>query len=95
MGAFIDAIMRLLGAVAFWVIVQPWEQCLRVRMGKHVRMLPSGFHWRLPLIDTVFKQSVRMRTAMLPTPDANDGGWRHRRGRRDFGLRDRGHSPAL
>lgn len=53
--------------VVFWVIVAPWESALRVRCGKHVKVLPAGIHWRIPLFDAVYRQSVRMRMGHIST----------------------------
>lgn len=51
----------------WWVVVQPWEQALRVRLGKHVRRLGSGCHLRVPFADVIYRQSVRMRWCDLST----------------------------
>jgi regulator of protease activity HflC (stomatin/prohibitin superfamily) len=51
----------------WWIIVQPWESCIRVRLGRHVVLLAPGIHWRIPYVDEAFKQSVRLRIAHLPT----------------------------
>jgi regulator of protease activity HflC (stomatin/prohibitin superfamily) len=47
-----------------WVMVEPWEQALRVRLGKYVRKLSPGTHLRIPYIDVVHKKSARYRTAL-------------------------------
>lgn len=50
-----------------WVLmVSPWEQALRVRAGKHVKLLHAGAHLRIPFIDRVFRQSVRRRLCTIP-----------------------------
>lgn len=59
-----DAIRR---ALQWWIIIAPWEQGIRVRMGKHVTRLEPGVHLRLPLVHAVYRQSVRMRWCDLPT----------------------------
>lgn len=62
------ALLRQIGQVfTWWVCVAPWEQCLRVRAGKRVEILRTGIHLRLPFVDVVFVQSVRLRIATLPT----------------------------
>lgn len=45
----------------WWIIIVPWEQAVRVRLGKHVRILTAGVHLRIPYLDKIFKQSVRRR----------------------------------
>ena len=56
----------------WWVIVQPWESCLRVRLGRHVALLAPGVHWRIPYVDQAYRQSVRLRIAHLPTQTVID-----------------------
>lgn len=62
-----DTISRLVGQVIFWAAVQPWEQAIRVRFGKHVRRLQPGFHLRIPIIDQVHKQTSAWRTSLIST----------------------------
>ena len=45
--------------------VAPWEQAIRVRAGKHVRLLGAGFYIRIPFIDRIYKQSIRRRLRVL------------------------------
>ena len=45
--------------------VAPWEQALRVRAGKHVKLLSAGIHLKLPIVDTVYVQTVRRRVASV------------------------------
>jgi regulator of protease activity HflC (stomatin/prohibitin superfamily) len=60
---------ELLGQLArlvTWVLmVSPWEQALRVRSGKHVRLLRAGLHLRIPFVDRVYRQSVRRRICTI------------------------------
>lgn len=51
----------------WWVIVAPWEQAVRVRLGKHVVLLEAGCHLRIPFADRIFRQSVRRRFTGVPT----------------------------
>lgn len=57
---------QFFGAVAkpfkWWVTVAPWERGVLVRLGKTARELLPGPHWRIPLLDRVYVQSVRTRT---------------------------------
>jgi hypothetical protein len=60
------ALLKQIGQIfTWWVMVAPWEQALRVRAGRHVRRLPPGAHLRIPFLDTVHVQSVRMRLNTL------------------------------
>lgn len=66
MSGVLDYLSRLLGGIAFWVVVLPWQQGLRVRAGRHIRLLKRGIYWKLPVLDVVKVESVRRRTSMLP-----------------------------
>lgn len=63
------------GWLTWWVIVAPWQHALRVRLGKRVDVLKAGIHLRIPGIDIVHLQSIRMRAADLPlqTVTTKDG----------------------
>ena len=50
-----------------WVIVQPWQQGVRVRLGRWRKTLGAGVHLKLPIADAVFVQSIRRRIAPLYT----------------------------
>lgn len=51
----------------WWYIVAPWEQSIRVRLGKKVEVLNEGVHLRIPFADRVFIQSTRRRFLSLGT----------------------------
>lgn len=51
----------------FWFTVEPWDQCLRVRFGKHLKRMSPGIHLKIPYFDVLYKQHSRYRTAMCPT----------------------------
>ena len=59
----------------WWVIIQPWETGLRVRLGNKVKILESGIHFRIPFIDLIYSQTDRLRIADLPlqTVTSRDG----------------------
>lgn len=44
-----------------WFVVQPWEQSLRVRMGKSVVQFGAGVHFKIPFFDKVYIQNTRDR----------------------------------
>lgn len=48
----------------FWFVVEPWQQCLRVRFGKHVKKIPPGTHLKIPYFDSLHVQHSRFRTAL-------------------------------
>lgn len=53
----------------------PWERGIRVRLGKTQTLLNPGTYLKLPLIDKVFVESVRMRYMGVPmqTVTSKDG----------------------
>jgi len=65
MNQFFDAIRSLIGQFKIWVTIVPWEQGLRVRFGKRVKLLTPGVHFILPLTDRLYIQSVRLRLVDL------------------------------
>ena len=61
MSGFLALIQGTLSSVRLWVVVAPWEQGMRVRMGNRAALIQSGFHWTLPFVDRVYRVSVRVR----------------------------------
>lgn len=49
-----------------WVIIQPWQQGIRVRFGKHKTLLNAGTHFKIPYFDSVYVQETRLRMVNLP-----------------------------
>lgn len=58
----ISILMQHIGNVFTWVvIVAPWEQALRVRLGKNITLLGAGCYLRIPFIDRVYRHTIRQR----------------------------------
>ena len=51
----------------WWVVVAPWEQAIRVRLGKRVALLHAGVWLRIPLVDKIYIQSIRLRVVSTHT----------------------------
>lgn len=51
--------------INIFVIIQPWEQGLIVRRGKHVRKVGKGMYFKIPYLDSVYVQEIRLRIAQL------------------------------
>lgn len=70
-----DFIGRFARLFQWWVMVAPWEQAIRMRLGRHKRKLGPGIHLRIPVLDRLFLQSIRRRVASLQvqTLTAADG----------------------
>jgi regulator of protease activity HflC (stomatin/prohibitin superfamily) len=45
----------------WWVTIAPWESGLRVRLGKTAIVLGPGPHFRIPFLDRIYVQGVRLR----------------------------------
>lgn len=61
-----DTIEYVTNLVKIWVIIQPWEAGVRVRMGKSSKTLGPGIYFRLPYIDSVYVQPIRLRVVQNP-----------------------------
>jgi len=72
----VQEIFRAIGAIfRWWVVVAPWEQALRIRMGKRVDLLRAGIYLRIPFIDRVYRQPIRRRVSVIrpQTVTTSDG----------------------
>jgi len=49
----------------WWFVVQPWEQAIRVRFGKHIVPFEAGIHVRIPFFDRVYVQNKRKRFSII------------------------------
>ena len=59
---WLSGLFRNFGELFRWFfILQPWEQALRIRAGRRVRKFTGGMHFRIPFVDTVFRQNTRTR----------------------------------
>lgn len=62
MSFFTELLAGLRSLFTWYFAVAPWERAVRVRWGKHDELLQPGLHWRIPLRDRVYRQSVRLRS---------------------------------
>ena len=60
MPEWLQAIFNFFGRFRVFYIVMPWEQAIRARLGSRVKLIGSGFHWKLPFLDRVFTQNIRL-----------------------------------
>jgi len=60
--------------LVWWFIVEPWEQAVRVRFGKHIYLFGAGAHVRIPFFDNIYIQNTRRRllSAGLQTLTTSD-----------------------
>jgi regulator of protease activity HflC (stomatin/prohibitin superfamily) len=66
----LDKLVEFLMATAhsfmFWIVVEPYERGLILRLGKLQRELDPGFHWKLPFhIDSTYVEVVVPRTSSI------------------------------
>jgi regulator of protease activity HflC (stomatin/prohibitin superfamily) len=78
MTELINAIQAVSKGTAIMAIIAPWEQgdyALGACAVKQVKRLNAGIHLKLPIVDTIYVQSVRMRISGLPrqTVTTKDG----------------------
>lgn len=59
----------------WWIIVLPWEAGVRIRLGKHEKVLGPGMHVRIPFFDSAYIQTTRMRMVSISpqTVSTRDG----------------------
>lgn len=65
MGQIKEFFEYIFNAIKIWVIVQPWEQGIRVRAGKDTKLLNKGIYFRIPYLDSIYIQEVRLRMISL------------------------------
>ncbi len=56
----------ILNAIKIWIIVQPWQEGIRVRNGKKIKRLSKGIYFRIPYFDSIYIQENRLRVASMP-----------------------------
>jgi|GEM_PF-1293113 len=64
MDQIIALIRQFINIFKIWMIVMPWEQAVRVRLGKHTETLEAGCHLKLPFVDSYYVQSTRKRNSV-------------------------------
>lgn len=52
--------------LTWWIVVMPWEQAIRVRLGNRVKLLQAGFYFKIPFADIVYCQTTRLRMISIP-----------------------------
>lgn len=65
MGQIKDLIEYIFNFVKIWIIVQPWQQGIRVRKGKYIKKLSQGIYFRIPYLDSVYIQETRLRMVQM------------------------------
>lgn len=75
MGGFLGSLFQWIQQFKPWFTVYPWEQSLRIRMGKRLTRCGPGIHFRIPFIDNFCIQNTRLLVTDLPnqTMTTRDG----------------------
>lgn len=61
MGTIKDIIDYIAKLFTWWVVVMPWEQGIRVTLGKEAKVIQGGIFLKVPLLHTVYVQEKRLR----------------------------------
>lgn len=61
-----ETIQFIFNSFKFWFIVDPWEEAIRVRFGKHQKLWTPGIYFRIPHFDKIFVQETRLRIVSMP-----------------------------
>ncbi len=64
--SFVAWLQQLFRGLRPYVTVKPWEQGVRVRLGRRVRLLQSGVWLKIPFVDTASVYPIRTRTRYAP-----------------------------
>lgn len=59
-------LLGLLKQFRIFVIVLPWESVIRCRLGSRVRVWDSGWHFRIPFVDSLSVVNTRLRICNAP-----------------------------
>lgn len=44
----VDVLLNFLHLFKFWIVVQPYEQAVQLRLGHYQKVLTEGLHWLIP-----------------------------------------------
>lgn len=62
----VDIFLSVIGLFKFWVVMDPFEQGVLLRLGKFKRVIDNGFHWVIPFdIDRIVTEHVVPSTHSL------------------------------
>ncbi len=61
----IDIIKTLGSSLTFWIVVDPWQAGIILRLGKFNRKLDVGLHFKIPFIESAIIQNTATTTTSL------------------------------
>lgn len=59
---FVEWLKQLFAGMRLWATVRPWEQGVRLTMGKRRKLLGPGMWWKVPILQQVLIYPIRTRT---------------------------------
>lgn len=65
MNSIKELISYLTNQLKFWFIIKEWEQGLQLRNGKIMRKLNAGIYVKIPFIDQIFCQALRVKDIVV------------------------------
>jgi regulator of protease activity HflC (stomatin/prohibitin superfamily) len=64
-------IEKVEGLFKWWIVVLPWEQGIRIRLGNRIKILNPGVYFRIPYLDTCFVHHTRLHFINLSPQTIN------------------------
>lgn len=74
-----EVVNQILGFISnfftWWYTVMTWEQAIFIRAGKNPKVVNNGMYFKIPFIDRVYIQQIRLRVIDMPiqTVSTQDG----------------------
>ena len=78
MNLFLERIASWFSSWKAWVVIPPWCEGVRVRLGKNAICLSPGLHFRIPGFDQITLVNTRLRTIItsdVTQEEPNKPGW--------------------
>lgn len=67
MNAIFDWLARMVTSWKCWIVVEPWNVGVRIRLGKTGVPLAPGLHPRIPFLDEITIVNTRQRISSVPS----------------------------
>ena len=66
MEALLNWLLGIWEELVPWEIIAPWDEGIRVRFGKYIKVLKPGMHLSLPWIDEIQTINVKLQAVNIP-----------------------------
>ncbi len=67
MTSFFEWLLNWLKEFKPVVVVMPWDRGVRVRAGKHTKILEPGWHLRIPILDVIIPVNTKLQWSSFPS----------------------------